>query len=102
MTVGFEFCYSEKVYFSCADSRGNRCEVAGHPNFTTLDNAIEIANDLIENHDVVEVACCNAETGEVIFIARAHEDECVEEVDHDWQDAHTSWDWYETDYDDWD
>lgn len=79
MLVGFEFCYSEKVFMSCRDRHGN--ERVGHSEgFMTMDKAIEAANILIEDCGFVEVACCNANTGELIFIARAHDDECVEEV----------------------
>jgi hypothetical protein len=80
MVIGFEFCYSEKVYMSCRDSYGN--EMVKHSEgFMTMDKAIEAANILIEDFGFVEVACCNAGTGEVIFIARAHAEEGVEEVD---------------------
>ena len=79
MVIGFEFCYSEKVYLSCHDSYGNEMTKTS-AGFITMDQAIEAANTLIEDCGFVEVACCNAGTGEVIFIARAHEDEYVEEV----------------------
>lgn len=80
MIIGFEFCYSERVYMSCHDSYGNEM-VKWSDGFMTMDRAIEVANTLIEDCGFVEVACCNANTGEVIFIARAHAEECVEEVD---------------------
>ena len=80
MVIGFEFCYSEKVYFSCSDSYRNEM-VTTDGAYITLDRAIELTNHLIEDRGFVEVACCNANTGEVIFIARAHDEECVEEVD---------------------
>ena len=84
MVIGFEFCYSEKVYFSCSDSYRNEMVTTGEA-FINMDRAIELANHLIENQGFTEIACCNATTGEVIFIARAHEDTCVEEVD-EWMD----------------
>ena len=80
MIIGFEFCYSEKVYFSCSDSYGNEMTKTAD-GFLTMDQAIEAVNTLIETFGFIEVACCNANTGEVIFIARAHDDDCVEEVD---------------------
>ena len=79
MVIGFEFCYSEKVFMSCHDSYGNEITKTSD-GFITMDQAIEAANTLIEEFGFVEVACCNANTGELIFIARAHEADCVEEI----------------------
>ena len=79
MVIGFEFCYSEKVYLSCSDSYRNET-VTTDSAYTNLDRAIELANHLIEDQGFTVVTCCNADTGEVIFVARAHEDDCVEEV----------------------
>ena len=86
MVIGFEFCYSERVYLSCHDSYGNEM-VKFSNGFMTMDKAIEAANTLIEEFGFCEVACCNAATGEIIFIARAHDDECVEEVDDYWDEC---------------
>lgn len=79
MVIGFEFCYSEKVYFSCSDSYRNEM-VTTDKAYINMDRAIELAKHLIKDQEFTEVACCNAETGEVIFIARAHKADCVEEV----------------------
>ena len=93
MVIGFEFCYSEKVYLSCKDSYGNEMTKTSD-GFITMDQAIEAANALIEEFGFCEVACCNANTGEIIFIARTHDDECVEEVGNVWED-----DWYDFGWD---
>lgn len=78
MTVGFEFCYATKFYFSVS-ADGRKTEFG--PFIEKMDTAIEMANGVIEKFSADEIACCDANTGEVIFIARAHDDECVEEVD---------------------
>lgn len=80
MTIGFEFCYCEKMYFTFGLNDGTTLD--SKIMTMTLDKAIEFVRSTLENAPGMdEIVCCNAETGEVIFIARAHDDDCVEEID---------------------
>ena len=80
MTIGFEFCYCEKMYFTFGFNDGITLD--GKIMTMTLDKAIEFVRSTLENvPDMNEIVCCNAETGEVIFIARVHDNDCVEEID---------------------
>lgn len=81
MTVGFEFCYCEKMCFTFHTS-GYSYE--SDITVMNLDKAIAFARSTLENAPGMdEIICSNAETGEVIFIAKAHDDNCVEEIDDD-------------------
>jgi len=96
MTVGFEFCYCEKMYFTFGLNDGTTLD--SKIMTMTLDKAIEFVRSTLENAPGMdEIVCCNAETGEVIFIARKHDDDCVEEIDDDPYDI----EWDDHYYDDW-
>lgn len=72
MTIKFEFC--DKMYFS-GHSQSENIEINVPAQPYTLDEAIEKAQYLIETYHLDEVCACLDSTGEVVFIARAEDDE---------------------------
>lgn len=79
MVIGFEFCYATRFYFSMRDNYNNTLPELG-PFTENLDTAMDMAQAIIKKFQLSEVVCCSAETGEIIFIARAHEADSVEKI----------------------
>lgn len=76
MTIGFELCYATKMYFS-------HNYLNTEPQIMSLDEAIRKAERIINDYNLEYLDCVDAATGEIIFIANAHEDDEVEDCDCD-------------------